>query len=336
MLVHRVAPLAIAAALGLAGAGAGAASDPAVDWTGLHHETKVVDLAGPGPDGSIFVAANGRLKVISTGGAIRSFAPGYSAPSGLEAYMTLSSGQRVPGAGCGWPAANLYALRLTKDPGITVVTPQGQVSNLVSLHPNGLENGIAFDTTGRFGHRLLVTATTTTKTPTRVTTLYAISCNGHVQTLTRTGPRIEGGMVVAPSTFGNFAGDLLAADEYSSKVYAFMPNGHSKLVVRTGVPGGGDIGTESLGIVPARFGEALVSDRGFPPDKRNPGDDEILKLSRAALTEAGVKPGQLLTVAEGGAGTVVVSCSSTCRARYIGHGPHRAHVEGHVVFTAAS
>lgn len=336
MLIHRVAPPAIVAALcsavGLCGASA--ASEPTIDWIGLQHATKVVDLAGPGPHGSIFVAANGRLKVMSAGGAIRPFAPGYSASPGLEPYMALSSGQPVAGANCSWPAGDLYALRLTNQ-GITVVTPKGRVSKFVALQANGLENGIAFDRTGRFGHRLLVTATTTTKQATGVTTLYAISCNGRVQVLTRSGPRVEGGMVVAPSTFGHFAGDLLAPDEYSSKVYAFTPNGQTRLVVRTGVPSGGDIGTESLGIVPADFGAALVSDRSYPPDKANPGDNLILKVSQGALRAAGVKPGELLAVSEGGADSVVVRCSSTCRARYIGRGPHRAHIEGHIVFTAS-
>lgn len=336
MLIHRVVPLVIIAALCSAlGLGvASAASDSTITWTALHHVDKVVDLTEPNSQGAILVSAGGGLDVLTRAGAIKPFAPNFSAPSGLENYMTLSTGLRVGASHCSWPTGNLYTLRLSHDRGITVVTPQGRVSKFVSLHPNGLENGIAFDRTGRFGHRLLVTATSTTKQATGVTTLYAISCNGQVQVLTHSGPRVEGGMVVAPSTFGRFAGDLLAPDEYTSKVYAFTPSGQVRLVVRTGVPSGGDTGTESLGIVPAQFGQALVSDRGYPPDKDNPGDNEILKVSRGALTRAGVKSGELLAVSEGGADTVVVSCSSTCRTRDIGQGPRRAHIEGHVVFTA--
>lgn len=333
MAIHRVVPLVIVAAL-CSAVGLGAASaDSTITWTGLRHVDKVVDLTEPNSQGAILVSAGGRLDLLTSAGAIRPFAPGYSASPGLENYAALSSGLRVGAAHCSWPAGNLYTLRLSHARGITVVTPQGRVSKFVALKPNGLENGIAFDRTGRFGHRLLVTATSTTKRATGVTTLYAISCNGRVQVLTRTGPRVEGGMVVAPSTFGRYAGDLLAPDEYTSKIYAFMPNGQARLLVRTGVPSGGDTGTESLGIVPAQFGEALVSDRGYPPDKTNPGDNEILKLSRGALTAAGVRPGELLAVSEGGADTVAVSCSSTCRAREIGQGPRRAHIEGHVVFT---
>jgi hypothetical protein len=325
----------VAALLAVGLSAARAAADRTVTWTELRHVTKVIDLAGPAADGSVFIDANGGLKVMSAGGRIRPFAPGYSAPPGLEAYMALSSGQRVTGANCSWPAGTLYALRLAGGNGITVVTPQEHVSKFVALHPNGLENGIAFDLTGRFGHRLLVTATSTTKHATGVTTLYAISCNGQVQVLTRAGPRVEGGIVVAPSTFGRFAGELLASDEYSSKVYAFAPNGQARLVVRTGVPSGGDTGSESLGIVPAQFGAALVSDRSYPPDKTNPGDNAILQVSQSALTAAGVRPGELLGVSEGGADTVVISCTITCRARYIGRGPRPAHVEGHVVFVPA-
>ena len=89
--------------------------------------------------------------------------------------------------------------------------------------------------------------------------------------LTHSGPRVEGGMVVAPSTFGRFAGDLLAPDEYTSKVYAFTPSGQVRLVVRTGVPSGGDIGTESLGIVPAQFGAGARLRPWLPARQRQSG-----------------------------------------------------------------
>jgi hypothetical protein len=56
----------------------------------------------------------------------------------------------------------------------------------------------------------------------------AIDCRGHVM-LTHNGPRVEGGLI------GN-----------------------------SGLAHGQDIGTESEGFVPARYANALVSDRGTP------------------------------------------------------------------------
>jgi hypothetical protein len=211
-----------------------------------------------------------------------------------------------------------------------MISPQGHVSHLASLPTQGgLENGIAFDLTGHFGHRLLVTSTISLKT----TSVYAVSCNGHVQVLTRHGPEVEGGMVVAPASFGPFAGDLLSPDEYSGKLYAFAPDGHASVVVQTNFPVGRDTGIESLGVVPPTYTRALVSDRSYPPDKSHPGDNLILSATQPALSAAGVHAGEVLVVTEAGANTAVISCAATCQARDIGHGPHAAHVEGHVVFS---
>ena len=306
-----------------------------ITWTGSRHVSGVVDLAGPDAQGSLFVEAAGRLEVLTTGGELRPFAPAYRPSPGLESYLVLSSGQRVVAADCGWPAGDLYALRLANPAGVSVISPQGRVSNLVDLQPDGLENGIAFDRTGRFGHRLLVTTTSTTRRATGVTTVEAISCNGLVQVVTRTAPRVEGGLVVAPPDFGRFGGDLLAPDEDSGNLYAIAPSGQASLVVRSGLAHGADIGIESLGLVPGSYSVALVADRGTPRN-RHPGDNVILRVGRAALTGAGVKAGELLAVSEGGAATVAVSCASSCRARYIGHGPAPAHVEGHVVFAGGA
>jgi len=333
MPVRRRAGLAAALSLCLAAGGSGVAAANqagAVTWTGLRHLTRVIDLAGPNPQGTILVAANGRLDAMASSGVIQRFAPGYSASAGLEAYIALSSGQHVFGAGCSWPTGDLYALDLSSNPGVTVITPQGRVSRFVALPTQGgLENGITFDLTGRFGHRLLVTSTISLKT----TTVYAISCNGQVQVLTRRGPRVEGGMVVAPASFGRFAGDLLSPDEYSGRLYAFAPDGHASVVVQTNFPVGPDTGIESLGVVPANYARALVSDRSYPPDKAHPGDNLILSVTQAALSAAGIRAGEVLAVTEAGASTAVVSCAATCQVRDIGQGPPAAHVEGHVAFS---
>ncbi len=304
-----------------------ARGSPVARWTARHRVAGVVDLSSPSPDGSIFVAAAGRLDRLSTDGTLRRFADAYSAPPGLEPYIALSPGQRVAGAGCRFPAGNLFALRLEHGTGVTVIDPRGRVAEFAALPHRGLENGIAFDTTGRFGHRLLVTATAA-----GTTTVFAIDCRGHVQVLTRTAPRVEGGLAVAPAGFGRFGGDLIAPDEVGGLLYAIERDGRSMLLAHSGVAHGQDIGVESEGFVPSRFGDALVSDR-LTPRNRHPGDNLILGISRASLEAHGVAAGDLLVASEGGATTIDVTCRQTCRARLVAVGPTRAHIEGHIVFT---
>lgn len=298
-------------------------------WSGRLHLRGVVDLTSPRPDGSIVVAADGHLDTLAPGGAVRQIAPRYSAPAGAEAYLAMSSGQRVPGAGCAFAPGSLYALRLNHGVGVTMIDARGGVRKFAALPPSGLENGIAFDTAGRFGHRLLITATQAHRT-----TLFAIDCRGRVRILTRAGPAVEGGMTVAPRSFGRFGGDLLAPDELSGRLYAFDPNGRATLIGSSGVPHGQDTGVESEGVVPSRFGEALMADRGTPGNP-HPGDNLILGMSRATLAARGVLPGDLLVAGEGGGATIDVRCRATCQIRHIANGPRIAHVEGHIVFTRA-
>jgi hypothetical protein len=274
------------------------------------------------------VAAAGRLALLRANGAARPFAPGYSAPAGLEPYIALSTGRRVAAAGCSWPAGAVYALRLARGNGVTVIDARGQhVARFARLPAQGLENGIALDNTGRFGFRLLVTSTAS-----RRTTVFAIDCRGRAVVLTRSAPRVEGGIAVAPASFGRFGGDLIAPDEVAGRLYAIAPNGHATRLAESGIAHGQDVGVESEGFVPRRFTNALVADRGTPGNP-HPGDDVILALRRADLAAAGVAQGDLLVVGEGGAGTVAVRCRRSCRVRQVALGPPRAHVEGHVTFT---
>jgi hypothetical protein len=296
-------------------------------WTAARHVPGVVDLSHQRRDGSIVVAAGGRLSLLSAAGALRPFASAYSSRGG-EPYIALSSRQRAPGAGCSFPADNLYVLRLGASPGVVVVDRRGGVLPFVNLPGgSGLLNGIAFDDTGRFGHRLLVTSVASSKT-----TLYAIDCRRRIATLTATGPRVEGGIVVAPATFGRFAGDLIAPDELTGKLYAFAPDGRSTLIGQSGLPFGPDTGIESAGFVPRGFAAALLADR-LTRGNPHPGDDVILRLRRAALTAVGVQPGDLLVATEDGAKTIAVRCGASCGIRHVADGPAVAHPEGHIVFS---
>jgi hypothetical protein len=252
-------------------------------------------------------------------------APSYKSAAGLESYIARA-GANAGTASCRFPAGTVYALHPKGGAWITAISATGHVRRFAQLPSAGFESGIAFDTTGRFAHRLLVTATHHGRAA-----VYAIDCRGRVHTITRTAPAVEGGIVVAPIGFGRFGGQLVAPDEHSGKIYAVSASGKTTLLARSGLPHGGDIGVESLGFVPEHFGQALVADRGTPGN-RHPGDNAVLALNHTALTAAGVRSGQLIAVAEASALTIAVTCSKTCTVREVAMGPHKAHIEGHVVF----
>jgi hypothetical protein len=328
MFWRRGVTLALCLGTLLTGCGATRAADPTLaHWTAYRHVLRVVDLSRPRSGGSIVVATDGRLALLDPRTRLRPFSPGYSEHRGLEPYIALSRGEQVKSAHCSFGIDNLYVLRLTHGRGITEVDAQGRVRRFARLPNAGLLDGIAFDETGRFAHRLLVTSTAT-----GVTTVYAIDCRGHVEILTTDAPRVEGGLSVAPATFGAFAGDLIAPEEQSGNLYAIAPDGHASLIAASNLPHGQDIGIESSGFVPTRYADALVADR-LTPGNRHPGNDLILALSHATLSGDGVRAGDLLVVTEGSANTIAVSCAQRCQVRDLATGPAVAHIEGHVVFT---
>jgi hypothetical protein len=210
---------------------------------------------------------------------------------------------------------------------VVAISPSGHVRTFATLSARGLIDGIAFDETGRFGYRLLVSVEHGT-----TSTVAAIDCHGRVTTITGRAPKIEGGITVAPSTFGRFGGDLIASNENSGRIYAIAPSGRSSLVARSGLPHGGDTGVESEAFLPSRGRfTALLADR-LTPGNAHPGDDVVLKVSSAALFAAGARPGDLLDATEGGAKTVVVHCGARgCTVRHVADGPAIAHPEGHIV-----
>ncbi|MGA9856853.1 MAG: hypothetical protein WBQ18_03270 [Solirubrobacteraceae bacterium] len=296
-------------------------------WTARRYVRGVVDLSAPRPSGEIVVAARGRLDTLAPTGALTPFAAAYAAPPGLEPYIVLSPGIADSVARCAYDTGAIYALRLAHGDGVTEVTAGGRVRRFAALPSRGLENGITTDGSGRFGHRLLVTAVVAGRT-----TVFAIDCRGRVQVLTRTAPRVEGGIAVAPMSFGRFGGDLIAPDELTGRIWAIGPDGSATLLARSRLARGQDVGSESEGFVPAGYRDALVADRRTVGN-RHPGDDLILGLSHTALRAAGVRAGDLLVVSEGGAQTIAVRCRSSCRVAHIADGPRIAHIEGHVVFS---
>jgi len=291
-----------------------------------------VDLAGPRGDGSFLVAAAGRLLMLGRDGTLTPFARGaggYLTATGAEPYLVLTSSEPVRGAQCSFGHDSAFAIEPGARPGVIMISPQGQARRLVTLPPGRFLSGIAYDSTGRFGHRLLVTAGSGGRT-----TVFGIGCDGRASVVAAGAPALEGGIVVAPASFGKFGGDLIAPDEGNGQLYAVDPSGRVVTLVRSGLPAGGDIGVESAGFVPSRAADAYLADR-FSGRNRHPGDNAILRLSAADLARAGIRAGDLLVATEGGALTIDVRCAAACTVRYVAAGPAIAHPEGHIAFASS-
>ncbi len=295
-------------------------------WRTVHG---VVDIVGPRADGRFVVAARGKLFLMRPAdGRLSPYPASYAASAKLEPYIALAGAQqRVPSASCTFPRDTVYAIVPAGRTAVVAITPGGRVRQLAAVPGVRTLNGIAFDTAGRFGGQLLVVGLTAGGQGVLVT----VDCRGRTRTLTHTAPHMEGGLAIAPAGFGAFAGDLLAPDEVDGRLLALTPSGAVLDVVDPGEPAGGDIGVESLGIVPAALGNAYLSDRRSPGNK-HPGHDAVLRLTRDGLRAAGVAPGDLLVALEGGATTIDVRCAPTCRVRPVAAGPTGAHAEGSIAF----
>ena len=305
----------------------GAHSAALARWTPFTHLSSPIDVVGPRDDGQMVVAANGRLWLLSRGGAVRALAPTYHSNPGLEAYIALAEPHH---RGCSFGADTVYAISFASPRGVVAVDSHGHVRPFATIGAPGLIDGIAFDESGRFGYRLLV-ATTAGKR----TSVDAIDCHRAVRLITGRAHRIEGGIAVAPASFGRFGGDLILSDELGGGIYAVTPRGGNRLVAFSHLPHGGDTGVESEAFLPAsgRF-TALLADR-LTPGNPHPGDDVLLRVSSAALFAAGARPGDLLDATEGGAKTVAVRCGARgCGVVDVADGPAIAHGEGHIAILA--
>ena len=274
----RAACIAAPAVLALAGCGATATgaltARPAASvarWTVVMHVHRPLDVVVGRSDGSAVVAAAGKLFLLRPSGALTRFAPAYTSPGGEEPYIAQPEAGHH---GCSYGPGSVYAIRLHNGRGVTQISASGRVRRFASVTAPGLIDGITFDEAGAFGYRLLVTINHG-----QTTTVDAIGCRGSVQTITSDAPRVEGGIAVAPMSFGRFAGDLITPDETGGRVFAITPRGRSLLVANSGLPHGNDIGVESEGFVPDKtHTEALVADR-LTPGNPHPGDDVLLGLT---------------------------------------------------------
>lgn len=313
----------------------GSAAPPEIHWRPVLNVPTIVDVAGPRADGQLVLSTRGGLLLYRPGRPVVQFArgPGGYVAAGGEPYIALAPARRLSGAGCSFKRDDVFALDADSTPGVVRIRRTGQAARLVDLPAGAFPSGITFDRVGLFGYRLLVTAVIAEKS-----TLYAIDCRGRPTVVASGAPHVEGGITVAPSSFGRFGGDLIAADENSGRIFAFSHTGAVKMVAESGVPAGGDIGVEELGFVPSGFrrsGSAYVSDLGAPGSP-TVGTDSLLMLPGPDLVRAGIGAGDLLAATEAGAITISMHCAGRCAVRRIGDGPAVTHGEGHIAFMPGS
>ena len=307
-------------------------------WEQWQHQPGIVELGTRG-DASLVAMAAGRLFSVTAGGAVTPFSigpDGFTADPGAEPYFVVAQASSVENTPCSWTADDLFVLDLmSSPPGLARVDTAGRVSRFATLGGVDTFGGIALDNAGSFGHRLLVTGTHNGNQ----TTVFAVDCQGASTTLTDSAPQVEGGIAVAPVTFGQFAGALIAPDENTGQVWAIDPSGKATVVAVPALPTGGDTGVESVGFVPPGFigsnSYAYLADRGTP-NNPFPGTDSILRVSAAVLGSAGVQDGDLLVATEGNGTTVAIRCAETCTTSVVAQGPNGGHIEGHIVFATPS
>jgi hypothetical protein len=329
----RAVLMAIAAAnLALAPVPTNASADLA--WERWQAVPGVFDLGGPRSDGSLVVAGSANLYLADPAGNVTPFARGpngYHEDPGAEAYLAVARGAPASAAGCSFTRDDIFLLRLHAPPGIERVDAAGEnTSSFANVTAVTSLNGIAFDTTGYFDHRLLASGVSGSKT-----IIAAIDCLGNVQVITSAAPTLEGGLAVAPPDFGEFGGSLIAPDEWSGNIFAIGADGAVHTIAKPALPTGGDVGVESLGFVPHGFmrgGKVYYADR-LTTNNPHPGTDSVLRLSSSDLSTAGVQEGDLLVATEGGATLIAVHCDSSCKVIPVVTAPTTAHGEGHIVFT---
>jgi hypothetical protein len=300
-------------------------------WRPVAKVRGIVDVVGPRADGRLVLSTQSGLFVMRPTGSPVPYARGPEGYAGApgEPYLALGRGHRVPGAGCAFRRDVVFALDPDATPGIVRIDRSGRSSRFADLPPGAFPAGIAIDTIGLFGYRMLVTTFAS-----GTTTLYAFDCRGRARIVTSGAPHVEGGLAVAPRIFGRFGGNLVAADEATGRIYAFGPGGRIRLVAEPGLPVGGDIGTEAVGFVPpklGRHGAAYLADLGSPGSPTS-GSDSLLILTGASLSRANLHPGELIVATEAGAKTLAIRCAQRCTTRHVADGPTVTHAEGHITF----
>src|SRR5258708_32422244 len=130
-----------------------------VTWQRWMSIAGVFDVGGP-RNGFLVVAGSAALYLVHPEGEVAPFARGsggYHDDPGAEAYLAVSPGAHVGASDCDFVRDETFILRLHSPLGITRVDAAGLSSSSFATVPGVSSlNGIAFDATGAFDHRLLV------------------------------------------------------------------------------------------------------------------------------------------------------------------------------------
>jgi hypothetical protein len=315
----------------LVAAGIASAAPPVGAWRPLVKVPGIVDVVGPRRDGRLVLASRGGLFLLRRGAAPVPFARGprgYPGSTG-EPYLALGTSHAVRGGSCAFRRDDVFVLKPGTAPGVFRVDGSGRSRPFASLPVGAFPSGIAIDRVGSFGYRLLVTVTASGKT-----NLHAFDCRGRDRVVAAGAPVVEGGLAVAPKTFGRYAGWLIGAAEGSGRIWAFGPRGRTRLLAESGLPAGADVGVEALGFVPrelGRHGTAYLADLGAPGSPTG-GSDSLLVLRPSDISRARVRAGDLVAATEAGAKTIALRCRRFCTIRHIADGPPSTHAEGHITF----
>src|SRR5438094_9851882 len=116
--------LRVLAVVAVAAATLGAPARGGVVWEQWHHEPGAFDVVGPRADGSLIVAATGKLFTVDHAGRSTRFGT-YATKAGAESYIAMAPGDAVEGAGCRFARDEVFALELQAPIGVMRVDTHG-------------------------------------------------------------------------------------------------------------------------------------------------------------------------------------------------------------------
>ena len=194
---------------------------------------------GDGFVGSTYGAEGSLYRTDINGGNVTDFGGGTLTLTGPNVEHFVSSS-----IGYAFPLRDVY---VSEGNTIIHVTHDGLTSNTFVSGLTGDVRGILFDSTGNFGHDMLVTTTTGT--------IYRINGAGVATVLANIGQDTEG-LDIAPSTFGPYAGQLIVASEGANAITAISVGGVVSAVTSVS-------SAEELTFVPLNLGASGQPVEGF-------------------------------------------------------------------------